>query len=624
MFELFHYSDDPVCRVNIVMSNTAASHSQSSAACVWNEGDPVCRVNTDMLSTVVSHSQSPAACDWNGDDPMYRVNTAISNTMSSHSQSSMACDWNDGDHAGRLETVMLNTAMSHSQLPQVCDWSVNKLTKSQSDKKKGEVLSLKLRVEVIRESYSGLSQRALALKFNCSKTQIQNILKDKDRLLREWKEGGSQFVKRKRKQRNENVNSFVWEWFKEARAKGLPLSGPILQEKAREFAAFFNIEKFNASNGWLDSFKKRHNIVFREILGESETEEADWRLRVSTMCESYALRDVFNMDETGLFFRMVPDKTINQERTCHGGELASERLTLCFCINALGEKEPPVVIYPKSFKENDVLQLGVEWYANSNAWMTPDIFCQWVTKFNEKMIQENRKIILFLDDAPCHPLLELSNINFIFLPVSSTSRLQPLDQGIIQAFKVLYRRRMLRSLVARMNGTVSITQVAHQITVSDAITWVKSAWMEVKPTIAQRLFAMCGVKIDQANVTLEDDIATELDNIAVEISSLGEAAGIDVDLEPEANHVVPCYDAGSDWEQQLLGAAWSDELSAGEEADKVEEPSVMPLPLSQALNSIAALKALANELGNYEKLMKALEVAEEEFENIIVKDRCHY
>lgn len=519
---------------------------------------------------------------------------------------------------------MSNSGTSHAQLSKVCEWSSNKLTNPRCDKKKGEVLSLELRVEVIRESSSGLSQRALALKFNCSKTQIQNILKDKDRLLREWKEGGSVFAKRKRRQKNENVNNFVWEWFKEARAKGLPLSGPILQEKAREFATFFNIGKFNASNGWLDSFKKRHNIVFREILGESELEEVDWRSHVATMCEGYGLRNVFNMDETGLFFRAVPDKTVHQEKICHRGELANERFTLSFCINALGEKETPVVICPKCIKENDAPQLGVECYENSSAWMTPDIFSQWVTKFNERMIQENRKILLFLDDAPCHPLLELSNINFVFLPVNSTSRLQPLDQGIIQAFKVLYKRRMLRSLVARMNGTMSVAQLARQITASDAIAWVKSAWVEVKPTIAQRLFAMCGMKSEQASAALEDNIATELDNIATEMSSLGIAAGIDVELEPEENHAVPCYDVGSDWEQQLLGAAWGDELTTGEEADRTEEPSVMPLPLSQALSSIAALKALANKLGNYEKLRTALDVAEEEFENIIVKERCHY
>ncbi|PNF16076.1 hypothetical protein B7P43_G04575 [Cryptotermes secundus] len=602
----------------------AATNSESPIECSWSETDPVCKMNTDVTRNVARHSQLSTECDWCDDDLVCRVNTVTLDTATSHSQSSTAHEWSNDNTVCGVNSVTSNTAASHTQFPMVCDWSSSKLTKPQCDKKKGEVLSLKLRVEVIRESSSGLSQRALALKFNCSKTQIQNILKDKDRLLREWKEGGSQFAKRKRRQRNENVNNFVWEWFKEARARGLPLSGPILQEKAREFAAFFNIEKFNASNGWLDSFKKRHNIVFREILGESEMEEADWRLRVATMCEGYELRNIFNMDETGLFFRAVPDKTIGQEKMYHGGELAGERLTLSFCINALGEKEPPVVIYSKCSKENDAPQLGVEQYANINAWMTPDIFCQWVTKLNEKMIQENRKILLFLDDAPCHPLLELSNINFIFLPASSASRLQPLEQGIIQAFKVLYRRRMLRSLVARMNGTISIRRLAHQITVSDAITWVKSAWMEVKPAVAQRLFAICGIKTEQTCATLEDDIATELDNVAIEVSSLGEAAGIDVELEPEGSHSVPCYDAGSDWEQQLLGVAWGDEPSADEEADKAEEPSVMPLPLSQALSSIAALKALTVELGSHDKLMKALEVAEEEFENIIVKERCQY
>lgn len=605
--------------MNIVMSNMVAIHSASPMACNWSDTDPMCRMNTDVSSTMARHSQLSTECDWS--DSVCRVNTATSNTATSHSQSSTAHDWSDDDPVCGMNSV---TSNSDTQLPMACDWSSSKLTKPQCDKKKGEVLSLKLRVEVIRESSSGLSQRALALKFNCSKTQIQNILKDKDRLLREWNEGGSQFAKRKRRQRNENVNNFVWEWFKEARARGLPLSGPILQEKAREFAAFFNVEKFNASNGWLDSFKKRHNIVFREILGDSEMEEADWRMRVATMCKGYELRNIFNMDETGLFFRAVPDKTTGKERMCQGGELASERLTLAFCINALGEKEPPVVIYPKYSKENTAAQLGVEQYANTNSWMTPEIFCQWITKFNEKMIHENRKILLFLDDAPCHPLLELSNINFIFLPVNSTSRLQPLDQGIIQAFKVLYRRRMLRSLVARMNGAMSITQLAHQITVSDAITWVKSAWTEVMPAIAQRLFAVCGVKAEQTSATLEDDIATELDNIAIEVSSLGEAASVDVELEPEGSHSVSCYDAGSDWEQQLLGVAWGDEPSADEEADKAEEPSVTPLPLSQALNSITSLKALAMELGSCDKLMKALEVAEEEFENIILKGRCQY
>ncbi|PSN51750.1 hypothetical protein C0J52_05265 [Blattella germanica] len=316
------------------------------------------------------------------------------------------------------------------------------------------------------------------------------------------------------------------------------------------------------------------------------------------------------MDETGLYFRAVPDKSMKFQSK----DQIQECITLAFCINALGDKEPPIVVHSRC----DALQPDVDWYVNGHFWITSDIFSQWVTKFNNKMIKEDRKIILLLDEAPCHPLLELSNVKFIFLP----SRLQPLGQGIIQTFKMLYRRRMLRSLVARMNNTVSISQLAQQITLSDAVTWVKSAWSEVKPAIAQRQFLISGLKMENINVTIEDDIATELDNIAIEITSLGEAAGIEVDLEPEENnHVVSSYDVNGDWEQQLLGSNWDEESNGYINLEKTEKASVNPMPLDQALNSIIALKALANNLGDCTKLKKALEVAEEELENIIVAQK---
>lgn len=59
------------------------------------------------------------------------------------------------------------------------------------------------------------------------------------------------------------------------------------------------------------------------------------------------------------------------------------------------------------------------------------------------MIKENRKIIMFLDNAASHPNDEYSNIKLAFLPPNTTSVLQPLDAGIIQAFKLSYRKLLL-------------------------------------------------------------------------------------------------------------------------------------------------------------------------------------
>ena len=57
---------------------------------------------------------------------------------------------------------------------------------------------------------------------------------------------------------------------------------------------------------------------------------------------------------------------------------------------------------------------------------------------NFQMRKERRNVILFLDNTTVHPssLTDMnSNIKIVFLPKNKTSRLQPLDAGIIQSFK---------------------------------------------------------------------------------------------------------------------------------------------------------------------------------------------
>lgn len=121
------------------------------------------------------------------------------------------------------------------------------------------------------------------------------------------------------------------------------------------------------------------------------------------------------------------------------------------CCFADGKFEKPLMIgksqNPRCFKGIKKENLPVSWYANKKAWMTATIMERFLIQLNKKMVIQKRNILLFLDNASSHPNLKLSNIQLVFLSPNTTSETQPLDQGIINAIKVQYRKRVLKRLI---------------------------------------------------------------------------------------------------------------------------------------------------------------------------------
>lgn len=75
-----------------------------------------------------------------------------------------------------------------------------------------------------------LSSRELAIKFNCGKGQIQAIIKKKDVI-----EASSFGPERKRINchlKHKELDDLVFDWFLKARALNIPITGPLIQEKA--------------------------------------------------------------------------------------------------------------------------------------------------------------------------------------------------------------------------------------------------------------------------------------------------------------------------------------------------------------------------------------------------------
>jgi hypothetical protein len=127
-------------------------------------------------------------------------------------------------------------------------------------------LTLEHKIDVInmKESNPSLGLRKLGEEFKCSKNL--NNKKEIRKAFEEFKDRSRK--KLKRSTSNDDINDLTWEWFQLARAKGVPISGSLLQEKAKMFADALDNGTFTASNGWLESFRKRNGIVFSILSGE--------------------------------------------------------------------------------------------------------------------------------------------------------------------------------------------------------------------------------------------------------------------------------------------------------------------------------------------------------------------
>ena len=83
------------------------------------------------------------------------------------------------------------------------------------------------------------------------------------------------------------------------------------------------------------------------------------------------------------------------------------------------------------------------YYSNSSAWMTTNIFNQKFKYLDSQMFREKRNFLLFVDNCSAHQvLLKFLNIKVEYLPANSTSVLQPLNQGVIWSLKSYFKSNL--------------------------------------------------------------------------------------------------------------------------------------------------------------------------------------
>ena len=74
-----------------------------------------------------------------------------------------------------------------------------------------------------------------------------------------------------------------------------------------------NLEKFQASDKWAKKFVARHKLVSKVIHGEAGSVDvaavgADIE-EIREVCKNYKLENIFNVDATGIFYKLLPKRT---------------------------------------------------------------------------------------------------------------------------------------------------------------------------------------------------------------------------------------------------------------------------------------------------------------------------
>lgn len=154
--------------------------------------------------------------------------------------------------------------------------------------------------------------------------------------------------------------------------------------------------------------------------------------------------------------------------------------------------------------------------------MNSSLFFEWLRYVDDTIGKTaGRNILLLMDNCSAHGTIEtlpqFNHVEVAFLPPNTTSKLQPLDAGIIAAMKVRYRRRQMERAVDLLDvGDMDIYKI-YKINILTAMRWLTNIWDDLSAATIRNCWGTTGIvpAYDTVEPTLDPD-ATDDDEAAIE------------------------------------------------------------------------------------------------------------
>ena len=161
-------------------------------------------------------------------------------------------------------------------------------------------------------------------------------------------------------------------------------------DKCTVIVLLVNCRTVKASTGWLKRFLLRHGMRSITLQGEALSADVssvgNFRKELAEFIEEggYTLSQVFNADETGLWWKLMPSKTFVHHVEVQAKTFKKHKdwVTLMGCANAAGTCKLPLAFIhksarPRCFKNTSMNALPVCYFSQKKAWMDTTIFKKW-------------------------------------------------------------------------------------------------------------------------------------------------------------------------------------------------------------------------------------------------------
>ena len=236
--------------------------------------------------------------------------------------------------------------------------------------------------------------------------------------------------------------------------------------------------------------------------------------------------------------RIPPDRGLSDKKRS-GVKGTKVRLTYLFTANADGsEKLPPLIIgkakKPRAFEKKTGAQLGFHYRNNAKAWMTGDIYQEWLRQWDHKLGERKRKIVLLQDNFSGHIVPDgLQNIRVLNFKPNLTAHVQPMDQGIIGSFKARYRAKYFQWAINRYERGITPSDM-YNIDQLQAMRLANIAWDDVDTTTIRNCWRKAGI------LPAMESPASPLAQPAIPVSSLLLSPSYDPDPIAAAKNELIC------------------------------------------------------------------------------------